>query len=607
MLFRGKTIRKNIILVLNLFILFTSISYSDGDITAEFVGRTIFSADQVNDEGFFMEIKLNGASFKSDISDIDRKRLLDNLEVDIDDGHILDGVSGNKDLLANIQDKKKNVLVKVGQDSLGNPMNSVDRFLSYERGIPEELHKNGEVFINEQGNLVIQCDSVYFKQLSNNIIYTDGGVPIGYGDLPIYVNIPKSMIDGFDKSGNAVEEGNEEDEESEQNEEDNEEDNEEELGAEKYIRVDGYYCIIEMKAKVEIFSYDDEDAKNNKDIKRVHQVENLTEEDIRAGGKLLKLTVLSRNGPTNWSISGKHDPKFINNSFRTERDYFEGAQNNPEWNKVLSELGGNLEPGNEALKNWNGYWMTDITRVSHEKSIDEMRPMYFFMEFPVIKDFNIDETMVVYVNLLAGMGGGTGKSNEQGEPFWGMDGRLSFMILSGDDSDMTTPKEDTAGNDEGFESGQGSDFGNEEGRGSGSDEQNTTANNANPPQTIRTQTSQNRTRQTQTARRVQISDQNSQNRAAQNRLNIDDKDKEDLKADDPLLQANAEDLSQGSAGEGTEDKDSPKKIYDVSDQIVEETSIKKINYEYEKYVAGLILLLLIGAATRYMTYSKHIY
>lgn len=602
MLLTGKKIKKRIILVLSLFIIFSGISYSDGDISADFVGRTIFSAAQVNEEGFFMEIQLNGANFKPEISEIDRKKLLYHLEVDIDDGHIQDNSRGNKDLLALIQEKRHSVLVPVGTDAFGKPINSIDRFLSYERGIPDELEKNGEVFINDQGNLVIQCSSAYFKTLSNNIIYTDGGVPIGYGDLPIYVNIPKSMIEGADDSEN----------ESEDSEEDITV-----FDPEKYIKVNGYYCIVEMKARVEIFAYDDDDARNNKDIKRVHQVDHLTEEDIRAGGKLLKLTVESRNGPTNWAVAGKPDPKFINNSFRTERDYFEGAQNNPEWNKITSELGGNLEPGNEALKSWNGYWMTDIPRVSHEQTMEELRPFYYFVEFPVIKDFNIDESMVVYVNLLAGMGGGTGKSNEQGEPFWGMDGRLSFTILSGDDSDITAPTEDPAGNDEGFGAGQGDGFGDEHGEGSGSDGENIVSEapvtTHQPQQNQQLSGSQTNTTRTATtpprAQRVQISEPNSQNRTTQTRpvltrRNEPDKDEPE---EDPALQANAEDLSQGSAGEGVVDKESPRKVYDVSDQIKEETEIEKIKYEYEKYLAGLFVLMAIGAAVRYTTYSKYIY
>lgn len=562
-------LKKRSILLIFFVILFNLIiklelSYSESNITANFLGRTIFSVPQINKDGLYMEIRLSGASFRKEISDEMKEELVSKIFIDLDDGHIFDGKTDNLERLKFIKEYRKDVLVKVGVDSEGNEIDSIDRFLNFKKEIPDEIKKNGNIYINREGNLVIECKSDYFRNISNNIIYTNGGVPVAWGDIPIYINIPKDMI----------EEGKED------------------------IRVEGFYCIVEMKARVEILEYEDESAIENRDISRTKHVDFITEQDIRNGGKLLKINVDSRNGPTNWAVKQKRDPIFIKNTFRTEKNQFENLEDNIEWKKIETELGAEFSPGQEELKDWNGYWLSDIKSTRNEKTIEEMSPMYFILEIPKIKDFNIDEDLTVYISLLAGMGGGTGKSGDYtGEPFWGHDGRLSFVILSGEDSDIIEQRKDNSGNDMGFQAGSGVGFGNEPGKGDGSDSENIEQKNNENSKIKETKDKMQSIEINEAKKEEELqtfeNKQNQTNNIAENKS----ENGEDFKE--------KKQLEQGSAGEGKKEKVNPRKVYDISDQILEDT---KVNYEFNLifiYLIVIILFIFTGAVFRYFKISKN--
>lgn len=569
-----------------LFLSFAPASFADTNISAEFVGRRLFSAAQLNEQGFTMEIKLIGASFKPEITEEDRETLLSNLVVDIDDGHIEDGITGNIARLQYIKETRSDVLVPIGTNEAGQPIDSIDRFLSFEQGIPAELIKNAQVYLNDAGHLVIHCDTDYFRHLSNNIIYSNGGVQVAWGDLPIYVTIPQTMIEG----------------------------------AERGILVNDYYAILEMKAHVELLQYEDDDAKAAKDIARIVPVDHLTEADIRLGGKLLKVVIDSRNGPTKWSIQQKRDPVFIRNTFRTERDF--GLDDDPEWIKVETQLGATLPMGAAALANWNGYWLSDIIDAKNEKTLEELQEMSFVLELPVVPDFNIVEDQVVYIALLAGMGGGTGRSGAQGAPYWGRDGRLSFTILSGDDADLTTPKQDSEGNDEGINAGTGTGQGNEAGPGDGSEESNTP-----PPQESQAAPQESESQVPSRPRvqpvRVSESSRSPVPKAPNRSTNTGSESVANRSANTQTVTstaganvqptvpapnqqqaASAEEQSQGSAGEGIETTDRQLKVYDISDQIVSETRVQRLDYRLEWYLLGVGLLITLGAMHRYAWHSR---
>lgn len=509
---RNYLLKKLLILFTMLICISSEGTYAGPQVRAEIIGRNIVDTKMVNESGIDIEVMLSGADFKGELTEEDKINIATSLEVDLDDGHIFDGERGNLQRLESIKNSRGDYLVSVGTDQNGTSIDSIDRFLSYGKGIGQEISKNGEIFINENKNLVIRCNSEYFKHFKNNIIYTQGGVPLAWGDIPIYVRIPKEII----------------------------------KEATEDIVTSNFYAIIEMKAQVEILEYDDEDARQAKDENRTHAVDYISEEDIRKGGKLLKVIIKSRNGPTKWTIDRKKDPSFIGNMFRTSRDYGKNADN-LNWSMVEDELGSNLDYGNDSLGNWNGYWISSIEDNRQETSLEDLKEMYYIIEFPLVKDFDIDEDMNVYISLLAGMIGGSGRSGKQGTPYWGQDGRLSFTILSGDDSDKAEPKKDQAGNDKGFGAGSGEDFGNEVGLDSGSDK---------------------------------------------------DESDQEKKEDE-------QDKTQGSSGLAKEDKSQPRQVYEVSDEIIEETAIET-DYNYSTYIIYLITIILTGAGYRYYRFSRFI-
>ena len=527
----------------------TNIIYANSNIQAEIIGRNIVDTNMINENGIHIEVDLKGAEFKTELTEQDKINIAKGLKVDLDDGHIFDDDRGNLERLEAIKSARGEYLISVGTDQNGNSIDSIDRFLSYEEGIGEEISKNGEIFINENNNLEIKCSSTYFKNLKNNIIYTQGGVPLAWGDIPIYVNIPKEIIkDGVED-----------------------------------LYTSNFYAIIEMKAKVDILKYDDEEARKTKDENRTHIVESVTEEDIRKGGKLLKVTINSRNGPTKWTIDRKKDPSFIENMFRTNRDY--GAnQDDINWHMLENELGSNMEYGNDSLSNWNGYWISQIEDNRQETNLEDLKEMYYVIEFPVISEFDIDEDMNIYISLLSGMIGGSGRSGKQGTPYWGQDGRLSFTILAGDDSDKMDSKKDNAGNDEGFGAGSGKDFGNEVGLDSGSGKEQSEKSNIKEIEV----SNDTESKQEEEKKNIKEIDISSDKENKQQAKKVDDKQS-----------------SQGSSGLSDVEKTQPKQIYEVSEDIIEETTIK-IDYDYFEYIIVIFFIIMSGATYRYYRFSRFI-
>jgi hypothetical protein len=60
--------------------------------------------------------------------------------------------------------------------------------------------------------------------------------------------------------------------------------------------------------------------------------------------------------------------------------------------------------------------------------VENPAAMWMFYEIPKTPDFDISSDMPVYINIIAGMFGGSGQSNGNGQPILGMDGRYSFTI-----------------------------------------------------------------------------------------------------------------------------------------------------------------------------------
>lgn len=369
-------------------------------VTGQVVGRNMVTSSEINLNGFKMEISLEGGKFIENLTDENKNSVIDGLEFDLDDGLIGDGIRGNIERLQGINQKIRSNVVLVGQDEYGNIINTIDRFLSFDKTIPAELKKNGVVKINNRGNLEISCDSKFFRDFSNLISYTNGGVELGWGDLPISLNIPNEIIKDSDYD----------------------------------IKTNNSYDILEMKAEVEFLAYDNEQAYKSKDESQTHKVSKITEEDIRKGGKLIKVLGKARNGPNRWAVDSKFNPLFIKNSFRTDKVFTQGHTDYSQWEKIEDALGSNLATGNPGLKLWKNYWISAIaSKGSTEQNTYSPSEMWYTIELPVIEDFYIEKDFEVYINLIAGMAGGSGKSGKEGDPFWGQDGRLSFTISNVDE------------------------------------------------------------------------------------------------------------------------------------------------------------------------------
>lgn len=177
----------------------------------------------------------------------------------------------------------------------------------------------------------------------------------------------------------------------------------------------------------------------------------LTEEDIRVGGtygpnhagkKLVKIVTDARVGPTQWA-SSKNSTTFMTNLFRTEADAtgYSGGNDDtytpvddPMWKLVENQIAYDTRVENEhSLVN-----MTHVIHYSgdHRADTADPAPMWILIELPTTKGYHIDEDMTVYLNLIAGMNGGSGQSNTGGMPILGMDGRFQFVIQATDDSDL---------------------------------------------------------------------------------------------------------------------------------------------------------------------------
>ena len=170
-------IKKIYLAVLFITFAFSNLVYSDLEITAQVVGKNIVNALEINRDGIKIEVSLEGGDFKDELTEEQKQEVVKNLEIDLDDGHIFDGERGNLDRLESIKDARGEYLISVGTDESGKNIDSIDRFLSYKDGIRDEISKNGNIYINDKKNLIIECNSRYFRDFKNNIIYTQGGVP----------------------------------------------------------------------------------------------------------------------------------------------------------------------------------------------------------------------------------------------------------------------------------------------------------------------------------------------------------------------------------------------------------------------------------------------
>jgi len=316
------------------------------------------------------------------------------------------------------------------------------RLLAAGLAIKEELKTRGNVEVNSEGNLIISCDNNgYLKTFTNVIRLVNGNQKFVFGDLPVSLTIPASLV----KEGTA-------------------------------LKTVNTFDILETKAHVEVWEYVDDCQAGEAGVIAVNTIYDngsssiyspayakshyikrvagdlLTEEDVRNGGtsgpngtgnKLIKVVVDGRTGPTWWAFK-KPDAQFIYNSFRTNitiDDYTlasteQTPQDDLQWLKIENEIlvGGPLDEG----ATFNGFNTTNIYlfNTSADNRFDEydVHDMWYTFEIPTIKDFEIDEDLNIYVNQLCGLTGGSGGggSNPQGSPFWGMDGRCCFTIKAVD-------------------------------------------------------------------------------------------------------------------------------------------------------------------------------
>lgn len=330
-------------------------------------------------------------------------------------------------------------------DKNGNPI-----YLNYP-GIHQEiinaLKSEATVSLDKDGNLVIEVDNNgYFKTFTNQIRVTNGGVPIAQADLLTYLTIPAA----------AVEQG-------------------------VNIKTENYYEIQEMKMHVEIWQYVEAEEALDADgelksgyasfagketnastvtgpydetyyVKQISD-NTLTEDMIRETGTmgpndrgkyLFKLCADVRTGPTKWALD-KPMTTFIGNFFRTSKDVtgYGGnndivytSEDNSEWLKIENTylndtdyVNGN---GGQKLAIRSNSYYVNFSADSRFETTD-IAQMWAFIEIPTVADFNIDDDMRVYLNLIGGMFGGSGQSvSINGQPATGHDGRYYFDILATD-------------------------------------------------------------------------------------------------------------------------------------------------------------------------------
>ncbi|WP_084266571.1 S-layer homology domain-containing protein [Paenibacillus sabinae] len=308
------------------------------------------------------------------------------------------------------------------------------------KGIINALKAGATVSVDSNGNLVIRCTkdaaNGYFSTFTNSVPVVNGGFQIANCDILLSANLPAGVVKGVND----------------------------------VVSVDSYFTIQEVKLHPEIWEYVDASRANEAGVfsfnsrinsydkntsslypysstyyvKKVEGNE-LTEEDIRDGGtmgpnstgnKLIKIVVDTRTGPTQWA-SAKNMSTFFTNLFRTSKyatGYSGGSSttytpaDGPEWLKVENQItAGGLDSANPYNLCTNKY----VINYSGDNRMDTVDPaaMWIYYELPKTPDFDISSNMPVYVNLIAGLFGGSGQStNENGQPILGMDGRYSFTI-----------------------------------------------------------------------------------------------------------------------------------------------------------------------------------
>ncbi|BCG60773.1 S-layer homology domain-containing protein [Paenibacillus sp. URB8-2] len=319
------------------------------------------------------------------------------------------------------------------------------------KGIINALKAGATVSVDGNGNLVIRCTNDaangYFSTFTNSVPVVNGGIQIANGDILLSAELPAGVVKGVND----------------------------------VVNVDGYFTIQEVKLHPEIWEYVDASRANEAGVfsfnsrinsydkntsslypysstyyvKKVEGNE-LTEEDIRDGGtmgpnstgkKLIKIVVDTRTGPTQWA-SAKNMSTFFTNLFRTSKDatgYSGGSSttytpgDDPEWLKVENQItNGGLDSANPYNLGTNKY----VINYSGDYRMDQINPaaMWIYYELPKTPDLDIASDMPVYVNIIAGLFGGSGQStNENGQPILGMDGRYSFAIKAdGPKSTVTT-------------------------------------------------------------------------------------------------------------------------------------------------------------------------
>ncbi|MEG1501600.1 MAG: hypothetical protein RR396_06540, partial [Clostridiales bacterium] len=344
---------------------------------AIFVGDTQVTAQDIRNNGINWEIQVKNAELtynnnqkralignllniawnNSMVIDLDPNtynvkegnKLASGLYCDYDEGMLNDGKRGN---LAYIKTINSSNAFAINGESLKDDNNAI-RFLKIGNLLKQEIITSGTVSINAAGNLQIQCPATdKLKEFSNNLSWVNGGLPFAFGDLPVSLNIPKSML----------------------------------KGATENCLTDNSFNIIEQRAHVELYQYNDLE---NKNIDNITKIDHLTESDIHQGGKLVKVIVDSRCGPSRWALDKKYDPAFIKNGFRAVVDDY--INDDPQWLKVETALGGDLPKNDKNLKNWNGY----LKKLSSDNRGDVLNPavMWFIFEIPAISDFSIEQDM----------------------------------------------------------------------------------------------------------------------------------------------------------------------------------------------------------------------
>lgn len=431
---------------------------------AEFTGENTVTEWDVNDRGgITLEIALDdGYSFKTDIN-------LNDYRDQIIDGFVFQGLSYDKtsqqyhaipyeEFVENVLNQYKSTgrYFPYLEEYEGAQVTVYDRFVGLDnpgagsqfsgenavkpseelkakypgvkKGITEALKTDAQLSINEAGNLVIDCDSDYFDDFTNAVPVCNGGIPVALCDIVLSAELPAGII---------------------------------QQNVSVTTKAGSYFTIQEMKYHAEIWEYVDESSSGeegvisfnrNGESYYIRHVENdiLTENDIRSGGnrgpngtgdKLIRIVIDVRMGPTQWAADNKNYSTFYSNSFRTavnatgysgQSDTYMPADDE-QWLKIENQMleGGNTEEATKKYLLSNNKYVVNYSGNSRG-DVDNPAPMWIMYEVPVVEDFDIDEDMNVYVNMIAGMTGGSGASAETGMPIVGMDGRAFFTIQNVD-------------------------------------------------------------------------------------------------------------------------------------------------------------------------------